>query len=253
MKILNIINAKRSKLTQIAKALGITNQECSRHVSRLITVGLVEKNPDGNIQLTSYANQVLTQLKSLDFSLRFRKYFLEHTMERIPPGFQMRLGELSNSQLVDDVMVVFKNIEKMYDEADVYILRVTDRFMLTTMPSADKALKRGVTQRMLDPEDIVVPSDFKNTPKYNEALANRQFINRSITRCDFFLAMSEKGVAALSFPHTDGRFDYTGLTSRDPNFHKWCKDLFEHYWTNSKPKVRDWLPRKIAESLEQQK
>ncbi len=160
----------------------------------------------------------------------------------------MRLGELSKSQLVDDVMVVFRNIEKMYDEADLYVLRVTDRFMLTTMPSADKALKRGVTQRMLDPEDIVVPSDFKNTPKYDEALANRQFINRSITRCDFFLAMSEKVVAALSFPHIDGRFDYTGLTSDDPDFIKWCEDLFEHYWTESKKKNFDWLPRKIAES-----
>ena len=164
----------------------------------------------------------------------------------------MRLGELTNSQLIDDIMILFKNIEKLYDEADDYILRVTDRFMLTTVPYAEKAFERGVTQRMLDPEDIVVPSDFKNTPKYDEALASRQFINHSITCCDFFLAMSEKSVASLSFPRIDGRFDYTGFTSNDPEFHKWCIGLFEHYWSKSKPKELDWLPRKIAESKKQQ-
>ncbi len=253
MKILNTIKGERSKLTNLARTLGITNQECSRHVSRLADVGLVEKKPDGFIRLTSYANQVLTQLKSLDFSLRHRQYFLEHTTERIPSGFQMRLGELSNSQIVDDVMVVFNNIEKMYNDAEVCILRVTDRFMLTTMPYADKAFERGVTLRMLDPEDIVVPSNYKNTPKRDEALTNRQFLNNSINRCDFFLAMSEKGVAALSFPRTDGRFDYTGLTSSDPDFSKWCSDLFEHYWTESKPKEKDWLSRKIAERREQER
>ncbi len=249
--ILRMIKGRRNKITSLARDLQITNQECSRHISRLASVGLVVKDPDGVLKLTPYAAQILIQLKSLEFSTRHRKYFLEHTVERIPLTFQMRLGELSNSQLIDDLMIVFKNIEKMYVEATDYVLRVTDRFILTTIPYVEGAFERGVRQRLLDPEDIIVPPDYSNTLRLDEALRSGQFINHSVRSCDFFLAMSEKGVASLSFPRLDGRFDYTGLMSIDPEFHKWCSDLFEHYWAESKSKGRDWLPRKVAESREQ--
>jgi len=249
--IIRRIKVEQCKLTHLARDLGITNQECGRHVSRLINVGLILKEPNGSLRLTSYANQILTQLRSIEFSSRHRRYFLDHSVEQIPTAFKFRLGELSNSQFIDDVMIVFKNIERMYVEAREYVLRVTDRYMLTTIPYGERAFERGVKQRLLDPEDIILPPDYKNTPTYTKALEKRQFINNSMRRCDFFLAMSESGVAALSFPHPDGRFDYTGFTSRDPEFHTWCRELFEHYWAESKPKDWDWLPKRLAESREQ--
>ncbi len=198
--ILRMIGERRSKLTSLARELQITNQECSRHISRLASVGLVAKEPDGVIKLTPYASQVLTQLRPLEFSTMHRDYFLGHTIERIPPMFQMRLGELSNSQLIDDVMVVFKNVERMYMEAEEYVLRVTDRLMITIVPYAEKAFERGVKQRLLDPVDIVVPPDYRNTPTYDEALRSGQFVNHTMESCDFFLAMSEKGVALPKLP-----------------------------------------------------
>ncbi len=245
VNILRVLGGGRSKLTCIAKSLGMTNQECSRHVARLIQAGLLAKEPDGGIGLTPYANQVIGQLRSLEFSTRHRQYFLEHTVDGIPARFQARLGELNNCRLVDDVMVVFKNIENMYVEAGEYALRVTDRFMLTMIPRVEEAFDRGVVQRLLDPEDIVVPRDYRNTPRYERAMREGQFINRSIKRCDFFLAMSEKGVASLSFPRLDGRFDYTGFASSDAEFHAWCRELFEHYYALSKAKSWDWLARKL--------
>ena len=170
VKIMRLIGREKSKLTSIARALGITNQECSRHVSRLAQVGLVAKEPDNGISLTPYANQVLSQLRSLEFSSRHRQYFLDHTIAGIPTHFQARLGELNNSQLLDDVMVVFKNVENMYEEAGEYLLRVTDRFMITILPYGERAFDRGVTQKLLDPEDIIVPHDYRNTPRYEEAI-----------------------------------------------------------------------------------
>jgi len=248
VNILRFIKSEPTRLTSLAKSLGITLQECSRHVGRLTSLGLVVKDSAGVIRLTPYSNQILTQMKSLEFSTRHRDYFIDHTTEHIPPSFQMRIGELSDSLLVDDVMVVFKNIEKMYTEVEEYVLRVTDRLMLTTIPLLEKAFERGVKQRLLDPEDIVIYPDYRNTPKLDEALDSGQFIDHTVKSCDFFLSMSEKGVASLSFPRIDGRFDYLGFTSTNPDFHGWCLDLFEHYWATSKPKSREWLSKKLAES-----
>ncbi len=51
-----------------------------------------------------------------------------------------------------------------------------------------------------------------------------------------FMALNEKKVAAISFPTNEGRMDYRGFVSEDKAVHKWAKDLFEYYWTKSKPK-----------------
>ena len=45
-----------------------------------------------------------------------------------------------------------------------------------------------------------------------------------------FIAMSEKEVAALAFPSAEGRFDYLGFTASDEEAHRWCRDLYLHYW-----------------------
>ena len=60
---------------------------------------------------------------------------------------------------------------------------------------------------------------------------------RSIESIDIFLAMSEKEVGGVAFPRTSGEFDYLGFTSKDSKFHKWCTDVFKHYWSLSKPKI----------------
>jgi len=42
--------------------------------------------------------------------------------------------------------------------------------------------------------------------------------------------MSEKEVAALAFPTTEGRFDYFGFTSKAEGTHRWCSNVFQYYW-----------------------
>ena len=46
--------------------------------------------------------------------------------------------------------------------------------------------------------------------------------------------MSEKEVALLSFPTSDGKFDYVGFTSTDNLFRAWCLDVHQHYWKQAK-------------------
>lgn len=50
--------------------------------------------------------------------------------------------------------------------------------------------------------------------------------------------MSEREVAVVAFPFTDGRFDYFGFTSTDDEAHAWCRDIFQYYWENASPRLQ---------------
>ena len=51
---------------------------------------------------------------------------------------------------------------------------------------------------------------------------------------DLILYMNEKEVAILCFPTLNGDYDFIGFTSRDPESHEWCKDLFYHHWEKAR-------------------
>ena len=52
------------------------------------------------------------------------------------------------------------------------------------------------------------------------------------------MTASEREVAAMCFPAPDGRFDYRDFSSKDLAAHRWCIDLFEHFW-GAGGKIRD--------------
>jgi predicted transcriptional regulator len=131
-------------------------------------------------------------------------------------------------------MVVFHNIEKMFLEAEEYIWRLTDRYMMTALDELETAVKKGVEVRLLESKDIVYPPAWDGPgPVISEATAKGQFINQLLERADVFIAMSEKEVACVSFPRGDGRFDYFGFHATDERSHRWCRDLFLYYWERS--------------------
>ena len=55
----------------------------------------------------------------------------------------MRFNELSRGELVDDIMVVFHNIEKMIKEAEDRIWSIANQYIASTVPLAREAFKRG--------------------------------------------------------------------------------------------------------------
>jgi predicted transcriptional regulator len=56
-----------------------------------------------------------------------------------------------------------------------------------------------------------------------------------LDKAPVFLYMTEKEVSALAFSTLKGDFDHLGFTSRDEKAHRWCEDLFNHYWGRSEP------------------
>ena len=237
LRILYALKETPLTVTSLSRELGLTTQEASRHLSRLGDAGLTLKDSEGGHHLTPYGHMSLSQLRGFRFTCSHRDYFRTHDVTRLPPGFMARIGELEPCAYVDDVMVIFHRIEQAFRDAEEYVWRMTDRYILTAIPVMEEALQRGVEFRLIEPRDIVIPPEFDNGPILQEALRTRQFRNNVIDQVNVFMAISEKEVAGICFPGADGRIDYRGFVSDDPGVHRWATDLYEYCWGRSERKA----------------
>ena len=221
-------------VTNLSRKLSISTQEVSRHISRLSEVGLTTKDPEGVHRMTPFGELTMKQLQGFMFTSRHGGYLKDHSLESMPSEYVCRIGELAESSFVDDVMVVLHNVERMFQEAEEYIYRLTDRYFMMALPHLEEATERGVELRLLQSRGFEYPPDWPGPGVVlKDARLKGFFKVRSSDTAEVFIAMSEKEVAALAFPAVDGRFDYLGFASKDEKAHGWCLDLFEHYWESA--------------------
>jgi predicted transcriptional regulator len=235
LRMLRRLQRDHMTVTALSKELGLTTQETSRHLARLGETGLTIKNPNGTHSLTGYGELSLTQIDGFMFTSSHREYFQNHDLTGIPPEFVSRIGELGNARYVDDIMVIFHLIEQLGRESQEYIYRLTDKYILTAIPAWEDALNRGVEFRLLEPTDIVIPPEFDRGKVIENAVIRGQFQVRKIDEVNVFLALNESRVAAIGFPTNQGRMDYRGFVSEDPQVHSWAKDLYEKCWAKGTP------------------
>jgi predicted transcriptional regulator len=234
--ILQVLTTTNHNVTSIARELSLTTQESSRHLNRLAEKILIEKTTSGEYTLTQYGTLVLRQATGLIFASANREYFTHHKMPELPTQYVSRLSELDESRLVNDVMVVFALIERIIDEAEEYIWRLTDRYNMMSLPKLEAATERGISFRLMQTKHFQYPPDWPGPGiVLKEARLKGLFDVRTSCEADLFIAMNEKEVAILSFPMENNLFDYRGFTSNDPDFHAWCRDIFEHYWNAAIP------------------
>ncbi|MCW4012557.1 MAG: DUF1724 domain-containing protein [Candidatus Bathyarchaeota archaeon] len=234
--ILQTLKTRDLNVTNIARELSLTTQESSRHLNRLAEHGLIEKIIRGEYTLTEYGALVLRQAEGLLFASSNRDYYQTHKIPSLPTRFISRLCELDESRMVSDVMVVFALIERIIDEAEEYIWRLTDRYNMMSLPKLEAATERGVEFRLMQTKHFQFPPDWPGVGVIlKEARLRGVFDVRTSSEANLFIAMNEKEVAVLGFPMDDNQFDYRGFSSSDPDFHLWCRDLFEYYWAKSLP------------------
>jgi predicted transcriptional regulator len=246
LRILHLLHQQGMNVTQLSKALGLSSQETSRHMSRLNKIGVTIKESDGKYHLTLYGKLLLTHIQGIDFTSRHQQYFRDHTLDQLPCPFIHRLGELSSSTFISDIMVVFTNIETVIQEAEEYLWVITDQYLPSNMPLHIAAYERGVRERDIEAKNWVVPHRIKESLRDEEAIAQGIHHARAtgvleecmLDHLDLYLFMSEKEVAIVAFPLPDGRFDYFGFSSTDDQVHAWCRDVFEHYWERAYPRLK---------------
>jgi len=228
LRILSKLQEGTMKLTHLSEKLNLTVQETSRHLSRLSDAKLVLKDVDGSYRSTPYGDHAMKLLPGFEFLSKHREYLTTHTISHLPNEFVNRIGDLRNCTFTDDVMVAFHHTENVIQEAQEYVWILSSQILMSTLPFLEKAVKRGVKFKLILPEDLIPPPGFKPIPPI--PLIER----RTLNRVDVIITMSDKK-ARFAFPTVDESMDYIGFGSADESSHKWCRELFLHYWERAKP------------------
>ena len=238
IKILRCLNEAPEKLTTIAKTIEITHQQCLRHLKRLTDMQLVDKTHDGSYTITSYGGLVLSFIPALSFISLNRDYFNTHSLNQIPSEFLSRLGELSESITISNVMEALSEIESLVKNVEEYLNVIINKRTHSIRPYIAEAIRRGVKVNSISITSYVPTYDVKRVINIEDELEiikaekNGTVIVADQTEFPIYLYSSEKAVF-ISFPLHDGTFDYTGFLSSSPKAVKYCKDIFEYYWSRT--------------------
>jgi predicted transcriptional regulator len=248
LKIMQKLREESTNVTLLAQELGITTQECSRHVARLSEARLTSKNPEGTYSLTQYGSLFLKLIRSQRFIAEQRDYFLAHSLERTPSEFVCRIGELRGSESTENVMVTNHIVESIIRSAEEYLWILHDQYFLNILPLTLEALRRGVKFRTFErltkrPEGELDP----HRPSYIEeddeiyfmrAWQSGQVSTEFSDEIDVYLYISEKQ-AFIAFPSDKGGFDYLGFYSSDPSMLGYCRDFFDFHWGRGVPLTQE--------------
>ena len=248
IEILSRLREDPMKVTTLSRELGITTQECSRHISRLSEAKLIEKDPEGYFVPTHYGRASLKLMPSWGFVSEHSDYFNAHSLERLPSQFVCRIGELSRSEPTENVMFTFHIVESLIKNAEEYIWLMHDQYILGTLPLLRERLESGVKFRTFEPKtreperslDPMRPDYVTEEDEYffMEVWESGQVSTRFSEDIEAFIYVSEKE-AIVAFPQGDGGFDYIGFYSKDPSVRGYCRDLFDFYWERGVPLTRE--------------
>ena len=181
LKILLQIQEKPQRLTQISEKLGLTVQETSRHLLRMSQAKLIVKDAEGNYHLFPYGEYVLRELSGLEFLSQNRAYFTTHSLSNLPDEYIARLGELKVCTFTDDVMVAFSKAENLIQDAQEYVWIIGNQVLMSTVPLLEEAIKKGVTFRLILPEDLIPPPGFKPLPNVPGRIERRTLKQVNVT------------------------------------------------------------------------
>jgi len=239
VNILILLQQEHLNLTNISNKLMLRNQETSRHLSRLEESGLVLKKTDGTYQNTSFAELILRKQSEIGFLLDHREYFNSHSVDGLPSILLANLGVLSNSNYIDDTLIALQVVKRIIDEAEEYLYRLSDQFLMVLIDPIVAAAERGINYYFIYSADIKVPPNAKETVRLREAKRKGSFFSYTHENVTAFMVMSEKEVM-LAFPKLDGSYDYTGFNSTHGEVLRWCKELYDHHNVDRKPPLPLW-------------
>ena len=236
MQILFKLLEKNSTPTTLAKEIDSTKQEVHRNFKRLEYSGLIEKTINGTFTLTTFGKIVCTQVPSLVFISQNRKYFEGHNFGEIPHKFQMRCGQLANSQYVKGISKVLEQWKNIYKNSNDYVYEVISEVPLDLIEPIVKKVKKGVKFNYIFSETALVPKGRKALLKKLgfDKLIEQGLIQRKMEKNVQTIVILNEKEACIMFPTLDGESDLSEMFySDDIMFHEWCLDYFRYCWYGS--------------------
>lgn len=236
LKIIQLINEKKFRLSELAKALDATTPEVHRNLDRLERSGFIVKDADGNFVLTALGHMLLALIPNFAFIIENKKYFIEHPIDSLPEKFILRLGELFECKLISSYVSVLEYWKNIYKNSKEYIYNI-----LYDVPYFDEFVKpihsklnEGIKIKSIFYEKAMVSNSRVAVIKKFKKYIDSGDIQRMMTKKIAPAVIINESQCCLIFPNREGKVDAGyAFVSEDPLFHQWCFDYFNYCWYNA--------------------
>lgn len=230
LKLLVSINQKKERLTNLAKVIKASTQECSRHLNRLSNSGYIKKDSDGSFETTTLGRAVLRIVPGIQFLVTHKNYFLSHDVTSIPEGFTERIGELVEGKLVGHFNIVLDHIKRVILEGRDFVWLIADQPVVPTSNLGQAFTSRTVPVRL-----VVKHGTDLGALSAARSVLPEKFDVANVNNVGVAMAINEN-LAGVCFPGPDGKLDFgVGFVGSDSSFRSWCCDLFDYYWRSAEP------------------
>jgi len=242
------LSERSLKLSTLSKDLDMTIQHAHSNINRLIEVGLVEKNSNGYLSLTTYGKTMINQLPAFHFLVEHKEYFKDHTFGNLPLKFERRIGDLDNCSVVKGVVAVLQRWKLMYQGAGEYISTITSQVLVDLIEPLAEKVKSGTKLLYVMPEDVIVPKGTLEATKkvsWESILAERKAERRMVKKVEVSTIVTDRSAGVL-FPNLKNEVDMNVMFySEDSSFREWCQDYFRYVWESSELFDKGKLRREI--------
>ncbi len=231
---------RKMKLTQLTSLISATPQETSKHLIRLRSAGVVDKDSDGFFTHTSFGKILFELLPGLRFLNKNQKYLLSHDLAILPVEFIERIGELQESEYIEGVGQILSHTQNSVKEAEEYIWLMADH------PIGGDEFIMG--NKKFETSNVVWRVIIPGGNNFDVSNLHYEYVPHKGKRIEFGLMKESSDIragivlnektAGLTLPDLQGKLDFNcGFRSNNKLFHKWCFDLFDYHWHKTTRKI----------------
>ncbi len=228
LKIIKILSQNHATFTELSNKFDLSNSEVSRHISRLVGHGFIQKLKNSkSYGLTPLGEIILFLFNPIDLIFQHLDYFKTHLISDLPESLIRDIDALDNSNFINGTGAVMMKIEEMV------LLTENDQWIMTEQPFPFGKAELNV-KYIVPPRTASLKSKVENVNKTTEA---RFFpkISVSILVCD-------KKNGCIFFPNLKGESDFSKgfFIEKDKNQAgmKFLLNVWEYFWENGDiPKI----------------
>jgi predicted transcriptional regulator len=238
VSILFLLLEKKLTISQLAKELDTSPPEIHRNITRMLKNKLVEKDNDSNFSLTVFGKVVCDLLPSFSFISGARTFFEGHDLGNLEIKFIQRLGALQNHKKIKGFVKVLEKWTEIHNNSEKYIYNILSEvpYSKEIIDIVEKKLKAGIKIKSIFSESTIIPEERKEIFKKKnfQKFITESILERKMTEKISIVILLNEKEACVIFPTKNGESDLSEmLYSKDPEFHDWCIDFFNHNWNNA--------------------
>lgn len=234
LDILQQLDKKELKLSEIAKILDATAPEVHRNLERLEKQNMIKKS-DGKFTIDNLGQVILYLAPTIGFAIKNKKFFETHPVKNIPRKFIIRLAELEDSKLVTSYVSVFEEWKNIYNSAKISIQNI-----LYEVPYFDEFVEplyervsHGVKIRSIFYEKAMVSSGRDLVLKRFRKYIDSGDVQRKMVKDVPVAIIMNESKGCVMFSDNTKMDSGNAFVGTSPEFLEWCSDYFEYCWSNS--------------------